>query len=83
MICRIWGYFVGDFVISLNIFYLFGILWAKIIIRSVLKTFAHHWDDQEAKEHPLSGDLDDLEDLGYIDGDFVIFTVHMIHFWNS
>ena len=39
--------------------------------------FINQQDDQEAQEHPPSGDL---VDLVYIDDYFVIFTEHMIHF---
>ena len=42
-------------------------------------TFGHHQDDQEAQECPPSGGL---EDFGYLDGDFVTQTPHMIPFWN-
>ena len=45
---------------------------------SVSKIFGHHQDDQEGQECPKSGDL---EDSGYLDGDFVIIAPHMIQFW--
>ena len=37
--------------------------------------FYHHQDDQEGPECPTTGNLDDL---GHLDGDFVIINLHMI-----
>ena len=37
--------------------------------------FDHHQDDQEGPECPKSRYL---EDLGHLDGDFVIVNLHMI-----
>ena len=41
---------------------------------SVSKIFGHYQDDQEGPKCPKTGDL---EDLGHLDGNFVIVTPHM------
>ena len=43
----------------------------------VSRIFNHHQDDQEGPKCPKTGDL---EELGHLDGDFVIVTPHMIPF---
>ena len=43
----------------------------------VSRIFGHHQDDKEGPKCPKTGDF---EDLGHIDGDFVIVTPHMIPF---
>ena len=47
---------------------------------SVSKIFGHHQDDQERPKCPKTGDF---EDLGHLDGNFVIVTPHMRMFWHS
>ena len=50
------------------------------MLRKFSNIFGHHQDDQEGPKSPQTGDL---EDLGHLDGNFVIVTTHMITFWNS